>query len=165
MYDGSQTNYATARSLSKQYKEYPVPAWRKLFLDVYEALNKSEELDTEDSIKSEEVIFNTTVANNGEEIKINRPGETKVVVNFYKIDIELYFSEFPFQEVGAFSAVNATRSETFTGKGFEVHVLKRADFADLGDSVVEVYEYRQNAPPKRVDRFLWSNPSIKIKIN
>jgi hypothetical protein len=128
-------------------------------------LNKSEELDTEDSAKSEEVVFNTTVTNSGEEIKINRPGDTKVVVNFYKIDIELYFSEFPFQEVGTFSAVNATRSEKFTGKNFAVHVLKRADFADLGDSVVEVYEYRLNSPPKRVDRFLWSNPAIKLKVN
>ena len=36
MYSGSEGNsYNTARKLSEKYKDYPVPSWRKLFLEVY----------------------------------------------------------------------------------------------------------------------------------
>ena len=117
-----------------------MPAWRKLFLEVYETLTKSEELDTDDSkSKAEEVIFSSTVTNSGEEIKITRAGKSKIITNFYKIDLELYFSEFPFQEVGTLSAIAPTRSVEASGDSFEVHVLRREEYADIGDCVVEVY--------------------------
>jgi hypothetical protein len=62
---GAHTNYTTATKISELYREYPVAAWRKLFNDVYDALTKSKEEDTEESTKSEETTFNTTVVNNG----------------------------------------------------------------------------------------------------
>jgi hypothetical protein len=41
MYGGGETNYQKAREISEKYKEYPVTAWKKLFLDVYDTLTKS----------------------------------------------------------------------------------------------------------------------------
>ena len=68
-------------------------------------------MDDEDSrVKKDEISFDSTVVNNGSEIKINRAGHSKVKVNFYKIDLELYFSEFPFQEVSSLSAIAPTKS-------------------------------------------------------
>lgn len=87
MSEGAETGYATARKISESYINYPVPAWRKLFSDVYQALSKSKDEEFEETIQSEETTFTTTVVNHGTEIKINRPAETKVVVNFYKIDL------------------------------------------------------------------------------
>lgn len=87
MSDGAVTDYAIARKISENYINYPVPAWRKLFVDVYEALSKSNDEEMEELIKHEETTFITTVVNHGHEIKINRPAETKVLVNFYKIDL------------------------------------------------------------------------------
>jgi hypothetical protein len=51
--------------------------------------------------------------NAGGEIKINRPANVKVIVNLYEIDIELYFSEFPFSEIAQFSAIKPTTSVLF----------------------------------------------------
>jgi hypothetical protein len=41
MYGGAETDYAIARKISEEYMDYPVQAWRKLFIDVYETLHKS----------------------------------------------------------------------------------------------------------------------------
>lgn len=46
---------------------------------------------------------------------MTRAGESKIVVNFYKIDLELYFSEFPFQEVGTLSTIAPTKSVELSG--------------------------------------------------
>jgi hypothetical protein len=43
MYEGASTDYAVARKVSERYREYPVLSWQKLFSDVYNTLNKSEE--------------------------------------------------------------------------------------------------------------------------
>ena len=73
MSDGAHNDYAIARKISANYINYLVPAWRKLFLDVYEALSKENNEEAEEVIKSEETTFSTIVVNHGTEIKINRP--------------------------------------------------------------------------------------------
>jgi hypothetical protein len=123
MYEGASTDYAIARKVSEHYRDYPVLSWRKLFTDVYNTLNKSEEEESEESTKAEEVAFSTTVVNSGSEVKINRPAQVKVVVNLYEIDIELYFSEFPFSELAKFSAIKPTSTTTFEGAEFKVEKL------------------------------------------
>ena len=50
---GALNNYATATKISELYREYPVAAWKKLFNDVYDALTKSKEEDTDEGTKSE----------------------------------------------------------------------------------------------------------------
>jgi hypothetical protein len=69
------------------------------------------------------VAFATTVVNSGAEVKINRPAQVKVVANLYEIDIELYFSEFPFSEIAQFSAIKPTWTATFDGAEFKVEKL------------------------------------------
>ena len=39
------------------------------------------------------------------------------------------------------------------------------EYLELGDCVVEIYEQRQNAAPSKIDKFLWGNPEVKVKIN
>jgi hypothetical protein len=41
MYTGAANNYETARTISKEYENYPVISWRKLFRDVSSALSQS----------------------------------------------------------------------------------------------------------------------------
>jgi hypothetical protein len=113
MYGGAESDYAVARKISESYRDYPVLAWRKLFNDVYNTLNRGEEELSEESTKAEEVAFATSVVNAGAEVKISRPAQVKVVVNLYEIDIELYFSEFPFAEIAQFSAIKPTLTTIF----------------------------------------------------
>jgi len=120
MYDGTRTNYQTAREVSSKYLSYPVVSWRKLFTDVHKAVTLTEEEMSEDSTKAEETSFATAVVNSGKEIKISRPAQCRVVVNFYKIDLELYFSEYPFEEITTFSALTPTKCIEFSGPEFKV---------------------------------------------
>lgn len=105
------------------------------------------------------------MVNAGKEIKINRPANTRVVVNFYKIDLELYFSEYPFEDVKISSAVAPTKSVELNGAEFKVEKIERKDYEDLENMIVEVYEYKPNVAVKKITSFLWTNPDVKIKIN
>lgn len=87
MYEGASSGYALARKVSELYKDYPVLAWRKLFADVYNTLEKSSEEESEESTHAEEVAFSASVVNAGSEVKVTRPANVKVVVNVYSIDI------------------------------------------------------------------------------
>ena len=142
MYEGAANDYKVARKISAEYKNYPVQAWKKLFNDVYDTLNKSEEEDSEGSTKAEEVAFTTTVVNLGSEIKINRPAKVTVFVNFYEIDIELYFSEFPFSDITKFSAIKPTKHKTFEAGEFKVEKLDRSIVEGLKNVFVEIYEQK-----------------------
>ena len=71
------------------------------------------------------MAFSTTVVNLGSEIKINRPANVTVTVNFYEIDIELYFSEFPFSDITKFSAIKPTKFVKFEGLEFKVERVDR----------------------------------------
>jgi len=61
-----------------------------------------------------------------------------VIVNFYKIDLELYFSEYPFEEVKTFSSLTPTKSIEFSGSEFKVERVDRKDYENLVDMIVEV---------------------------
>jgi hypothetical protein len=52
-------------------------------------------------------------------------------VNFYKIDLELYFSEYPFEDVKISSAIAPTKSAEFNGAEFKVEKIERKDYEDL----------------------------------
>lgn len=126
MYEGASSDYKVARKISAEYKDYPVQAWKKLFNDVYETLHKTEDEESEGSTKAEEVAFSTTVVNLGSEIKINRPANVSVFANIYEIDIELYFSEFPFSDITKFSAIKPSKCVTFKSTNeFKVEKLDR----------------------------------------
>lgn len=142
MYEGAGNDYQVARKISAEYKDYPVQAWKKLFNDVYDTLHKTEEEESEGSTKAEEVAFSTTVINSGSEIKINRPAKVTVIVNFYEIDIELYFSEFPFSDITKFSAIKPTKFETLEGHEFKVEKLDRKYCEGLKNVFVEIYEQK-----------------------
>lgn len=168
MYEGSKTNYQTARKLSKKYNDNPVCGeWNKMFKNVYDTLNAKLDDDSDISTKADEISFNTTVVNEGKELKISIPANTKIVVNLYQINLELYFSEFPFEkEVTTFSAVKPSQALEFDSlKDFRTQVVKRDQFNKLKDVIVEIYEYKKDVPAKKVSNIFWVNPDIKVKIS
>ena len=93
-------------------------------------------METDESSKGDEGTFEASVVNKGYELVINRPVTSRVVVNFYQIDLELYFSEFPFTEASAFSAVVPSKSVELNDKTTSIHVLSKTDYKYLGDTVV-----------------------------
>ena len=102
---------------------------------MYNTLNRGEEELSDESTKAEEVTFMTSVVNAGAEVRISRPAQVKVTVNIYEIDIELYFSEFPFAEMAQFSAIKPTKTKIYEGD-FKVEKLERKDFCNLKNMFV-----------------------------
>lgn len=49
------------------------------------------------------MVFKANAINFGTHIKINLPAETRVEINLYTINIELYFSTFPFSDNMSFN--------------------------------------------------------------
>jgi len=80
------------------------------------------------------------VVNEGKELKITIPAETKVRVNFFPVHLELYFSEYPFEEVKTFSAVKPSQVKQYQAGQFRVERLRREEYKGSNDMVVEIYE-------------------------
>jgi hypothetical protein len=80
--------------------------------------------------------------------------------------LELYFSENPFSEVSTFSAIKPSQQLVFeAAKDIKENLIKRSDFTEIKDAVVEVTEHREGLPPKKVSSFTWINPCISLKID
>lgn len=89
-------NFSVAREIIAKYKGYPVENWTKLFNEVRKTLEAEDEefFDLEESKKTEE--FQTQVVQEAEQFKIIQPANTIIKVEFFEINLELLFSEFPF---------------------------------------------------------------------
>jgi hypothetical protein len=98
MYRG-YPSFAKARKIVGCYLEYPVQSWQKAFKSIADTLK---EYDSEETavveVKSE---FKTTVVKD-KSLKISIPPSTAVYVSIFDINLELYFSAFPFSDTNNF---------------------------------------------------------------
>jgi hypothetical protein len=44
-------------------------------------------------------------------------------------------------------------------------IVKRSEFENLKDALVEIFELKKGLPPKQLLSFFWTNPEIKVKIS
>ena len=119
-YTGSETGFKVARTISKQYEEYPVLAWRVLFTEIVDQLMEFDgvlsldevEIDQEDEDKkkmnlkkSKELEPQFHCELKGEEIVMDYLNVAEVDIKYYVIDPEVLFSRTPFlmQETEDFS--------------------------------------------------------------
>jgi hypothetical protein len=158
-------NFTDARTISKKYVNYPVESWAKLF----RAVSKTLELDdavfeevTEDTKKEE---YHTKVVQEEDVIRIIQPAGAKIVIDVIEMNLELYFSEYPFDDVSTFNSIRPSKQIVYEEvKETIEHSIKRADFESMKDVSVEITEHREGLAPKKISSFTWSNPEIKVKI-
>ena len=94
--------FEKARKVVEQYLKYPVAAWRKLFKDINDTLKEYDEASYEED--KVEVVYQPSFIKEGEKLRINIPEHTSLEVMTYNINLEMYFSEFPFQPLDSFDS-------------------------------------------------------------
>jgi len=114
-YTGSETGFQKARTISKNYEDYPVLAWRILFNEILDQLSEFDgvslladfEIDQEDEEKKKanykkskqmEPSFSATLE--GKTISLDYINIPKVEIKYYVIDPEVLFSRTPFVSQG-----------------------------------------------------------------
>ena len=90
---------------------------------------------------------------------------TKVEVYFYDINLELYFSDYPFAQVQSLSVVKPKEVKAFESGSTREERIAFEDVQHLGNMIVEIYEFKEGVPALKIGSFFWANPKIKVKIS
>ena len=153
-------NFTKARKIVEQYLKYPVASWRKLFKEVHETLQGYDQATYEE--EKVEVVYQPSFIREGDKLRINLPQSTSLEVMTYDINLEMYFSEFPFQPLDSFdSAVKANRVTTFEeGIAREEMLMREKNAKDI---FVDMYYSVEQTKKKKLSGFLWANPLLKVK--
>lgn len=107
MYKGYPT-FSKARKVSVKYVEYPVKSWHKMFKEISDTLKQ---YDSEEVVnESKKIQYSASVLNEGSQLKISIPAETAVEVCLYDVNLQLYFSTFPFTDLQNFTSNIAPNS-------------------------------------------------------
>ena len=109
-FNGIETQFKTAREISKRYEEYPVLSWRVLFTEILDQLQEYDgvetpdiEIDQEDESKKKanlkkskqlEPVLNFALE--GKDLVIEYANVNEVTFKYYIIDPEILFSRAPF---------------------------------------------------------------------
>ena len=107
---GMDTNFKIARTIAKQYEDYPVISWRILFTEILDQLNEFDgeeepdyEIDQEDEEKKKQNMKKSKKLEpyleceiDGKQISIEYDNISKVKLKYYVIDLEVLFSRAPF---------------------------------------------------------------------
>ncbi|CAD8054408.1 unnamed protein product [Paramecium sonneborni] len=121
-------NFSEAREICEKYLNYPIIHWRNIFYDVANLLaeydgddDENQKLQTETTVKQKqteqakkEETLQSTIE--GNQIQITYSNLNKVVIQFYKIDLEILYSRNPFlnwnEEDFAFVLLNSVLETT-----------------------------------------------------
>ena len=119
-YTGSDTGFKVARTVAKEYEEYPVLAWRILFTEIIDQLMEYDgiasmedfEIDQENEDKKKQNLKKSKELEpqfhcelKDKEIVLDYLNVSEVDIKYYVIDPEVLFSRTPFlmQETEDFS--------------------------------------------------------------
>jgi len=69
--------------------------------------------------------------------------------------LELYFSDFPFNEIQSLSVVKPKLSKVYDSGESREEKLKYADVQNLGNMIVQVYEFKEGVPAVKIGSFFW----------
>lgn len=129
-----------------------------------------QEYDSDLMVEEEqEITYETTVINEGTQLRVSIPPKTEVNINIYKINLELYFSNFPFQDLTTFKP-KTIANQTIVFEAGEAREEKIARDSSFKDIYVEVIEKGSggvnsgNQMSKKVNSLMWSNPEVKVKL-
>jgi hypothetical protein len=84
MYKGYPT-FAQARKIAEKYVNYPVKSWQKMFKEIADTLKEYDSVEMVEEKKK--IEYSTTVLNEGTQLRISIPADTRVEVNFYDINL------------------------------------------------------------------------------
>lgn len=159
-------NFADAREIVKKYENYPIESWKKLFAEVSKTLATEEEDLSEFGIEKKTEEYQTQVLQENGQFKIIQPADTFIKVEIFELNMELYYSTFPFAEISTFTSIRPSKEIPCVKKPETTEIIiKRSEYPNIKDATVEVTEYKEGLPPKSVSIFTWSNPDVKVKIN
>lgn len=96
-------------------------------------------------------------------MRISIPPNTKIEVFIFSINLELYFSEYPFSEFKDFSTIKPMQSISYAAGNSREEKLSRPE--QVKDMVVEIYESKEGKPAEKLDSYHWAHPDLKIKLN
>ena len=152
--------FDTARAITKKYANYPVAGWRKLFSDIQDTLEGYDKTTyVEEEAKN---VYEPTLLDEGHRIRLNIPENTEIEVHEFEINLEMYFSEFPFQPLTDFSSTMKPQRVTVYGEGkAREETYEREKGAK--DIFVEVYYSTEKGKKKKLRGLLWKNPELKVK--
>lgn len=162
MYEG-YPNFSIARKISEKYLNFPVLNWREMFNEIHQTLKSYDSTVYVEDEKKKKVEYETAVFNEGDYIRISIPAQTKVEVLIFPLNLELMFSDNPFEEVESFSAIKPKKTIVMDSGGPRDEKVIRDE--DLKDAIVHVYSTVEGLPARKVSSFIWENPKVKIKVN
>lgn len=99
--------FKKAKEISQQYLTYPILTWRNLFVEIINQLSEFEETELIKIDKEKDKISNLEKAKTestysctlkDSKILINHENLTDLTIKFYKIDLEAYYSLYPFKQ-------------------------------------------------------------------
>lgn len=99
-------NFSIAKSIAEKYLVYPILSWRNLFVEIANQLAEFEEKEVTAKIDSDKAESNQKKAQKSanfkceidkESIKIESEKIKSFTIKFYKIDLEVIFSQNPFR--------------------------------------------------------------------
>lgn len=160
MYTG-YPNFAVARNISSSYvdKNYPVETWRKMFKEVNDLLSVHDVTVYEEETNEEHDI---KIAIKGNKLSVFLPEKTTVEINFHAVNLELMFSNSPFDDAKLFSTIKPFKTVTVTSeKGGEQLVNRPEGHANIYVHPVELSSIKQG---QHLASFLWPSDSVKVKI-
>lgn len=90
------------------------------------------------------------------------PEKTTVEINFHAVNLELMFSNSPFDDVKLFSTIRPFKTVVVTSeKGGEQFIDRPEGYTDIYVNPVELSSTKQG---QVLNSFLWSNDSVKVKV-
>jgi hypothetical protein len=97
-------------------------------------------------------------------LKIIQPANTILTVELIELNLELYFSESPFDSLTAFSSVKPSKNILFAAEEqVREQIIQREEHQSMRDMLVVIVEHKEGVKPKTVESFTWVNPDIKLK--
>ncbi len=106
-------NFEVARQIVHKYKDYPIQSWKKLFDEVRKSLQAQDEDFAEENEFKRAEEFQTQVIQETGQFKIIQPHDTTILVQFFEINLEVFFSNYPFYDYKTFTSVKPSHSKEF----------------------------------------------------
>lgn len=102
----------------------------------------------------------------GAQFRVVQPADTQITVELFQVNLEKFFSEYPFDDNLNFTSVRSSRSQVFPAAAKTQEILiRRSDYPELTDVAVEVIELKRGLPPRKVGSFWWGSSEVRVKLS
>jgi hypothetical protein len=115
--------FKKARVISEKYLQYPVVAWRILFLDIHEQLREFDGIEEEKGEETKKKLKKKAIRSEvtlelkleNKDLHVTFKNLDKICIKYYEIDLEILFSRSPFlmQNTEYFNFVKPNKIENY----------------------------------------------------